>query len=286
MIKTPEIVNDIVSAVSEKLGREAISRKVNNREEYFILDLAFSYFQKADRNRRNDYRSGYLYFRHKRKDHLLFVLTHTPIMTSFFKNNFDYEMFRNIIIGTAKYRDENFLRFKINSKNERIKTKNIQEFLDKLDKIEKHGFVKSVFAKDTKGKTGIGNVFGLRLADDLDKNDVSKIIEKSWDLFLWLYPSKPVFKRNAALNRSLQKIENKCEISKIKNLPKNIMETTCSRKIEGAHIKPHKDGGSDKLENGVWLCNLHHRLTEGNLEGYRGINTFEVNLKNKRDKKQ
>ena len=286
MIKTPEIVNDIVNAVSEKLGREAISRKVNNREEYFILDLAFSYFQKADRNRRNDYRSGYLYFRHKRKDHLLFVLTHTPIMTSFFKNNFDYEMFRNIIIGTAKYRDENFLRFKINSKNERIKTKNIQEFLDKLDEIEKHGFVKSVFAKDTKGKTGIGNVFGLRLADDFSKNDVSKIIEKSWDLFLWLYPSKPVFKRNAALNRSLQKIENKCEISKIKNLPKNIMETTCSRKIEGAHIKPHKDGGSDKLENGVWLCNLHHRLTEGKLEGYRGIDTFEVSLKNKRDKKQ
>jgi hypothetical protein len=286
MIKTPEIVNDIVSAVSEKLGREAISRKVNNREEYFILDLAFSYFQKADRNRRNDYRSGYLYFRHKRKNHLLFVLAHTPIMTSFFKNNFDYEVFRNIIIGTAKYRDENLLRFKINSKNERIKTKNIQEFLDKLDEIEKHRFVKSVFAKDTKGKTGIGNVFGLRLADDLDKNDVSKIIEKSWDLFLWLYPSKPVFKRNASLNRSLQKIENKCESSKIRNLPKAILKTACSGQIEGAHIKPHKDGGSDKLENGLWLCKLHHQFTEGKLEGYRGINTFEVNLKNKRDKKQ
>ena len=49
MIKAPDIVNEIVRAVSEKLGREAISRKVNNREEWFILDLAFSYFQKADR---------------------------------------------------------------------------------------------------------------------------------------------------------------------------------------------------------------------------------------------
>lgn len=279
MIKTPEIVNDIVSAVSEKLGREAISRKVNNREEYFILDLAFSYFQKADRNRRNDYRSGYLYFRHKRKNHLLFVLAQTPIMTSFFKNNFDYEVFRNIIIGTAKYRDENFLRFKINSKNERIKTKNVQEFLDKLDGIEKHGFVKSVFAKDTKGKTGIGNVFVLRLADDLDKNDISKIIEKSWDLFLWLYPSKPVFKRNASLNRSLHKIEYKCEISKIKTLPKNILKAACSGKIEGAHIKAYQRGGSDKLENGLWLCKVHHRLTEGKLEGNRGINTFNVKFK-------
>jgi hypothetical protein len=59
MIKTPDIVNEIAKTVSEKLGREAIFRKVNNREQYFILDLAFSYFQKADRNRRNDYRSGY-----------------------------------------------------------------------------------------------------------------------------------------------------------------------------------------------------------------------------------
>jgi len=276
MIKTPEIVNDIVRAVSEKLGREAISRQVNNREQYFILDLAFSYFQKADRNRRNDYRSGYLYYRIKDKNYLLFVLAHTPIMTSFFKNNFDYEVFRNIIINTEKYRDENYLRFKRNSKKEEIKTKNIQEFLAKLDEIEKFGFVKSVFAKDTKGKTGIGNIFGLRLAKEFSQNDISKIIEKSWDLFLWLYPSKPVFKRNASLNRSLQKIENKCEIGKIRNLPEAILKTACSGHVEGAHIKQHKHGGSDKLANGVWLCNLHHRLTEGKLDGKRGLDIFEV----------
>lgn len=276
MIKTPEIVNDIVRAVSEKLGREAISRQVNNREQYFILDLAFSYFQKADRNRRNDYRSGYLYYRIKDKNYLLFVLAHTPIMTSFFKNNFDYEVFRNIIIDTDKYRDKNYLRFKINSKKEEIKTKNIQEFLYKLDEIEKFGFVKSVFAKDKKGKTGIGNIFGLRLAKEFSKNDISKIIEKSWDLFLWLYPSKPVFKRNASLNRSLQKIENKCEIGKIRNLPEAILKTACSGHVEGAHIKQHKHGGSDKLANGVWLCNLHHRLTEGKLDGKRGLDIFEV----------
>ena len=276
MIKTPEIVNDIVRAVSEKLGREAISRQVNNREQYFILDLAFSYFQKADRNRRNDYRSGYLYYRIKDKNYLLFVLAHTPIMTSFFKNNFDYEVFRNIIIDTDKYRDKNYLRFKINSKKEEIKTKNIQEFLYKLDEIEKFGFVKSVFAKDKKGKTGIGNIFGLRLAKEFSKNDISKIIEKSWDLFLWLYPSKPVFKRNASLNRSLQKIENKCEIGKIRNLPEAILKTACSGHVEGAHIKQHKHGGSDKLANGVWLCKLHHRLTEGKLDGKRGLDIFEV----------
>jgi hypothetical protein len=279
MIKPPEIVHEITRSVSEKLGREAIFRKVNNREEYFVLDLAFSYFQKADRNRRNDYRSGYLYFKHKGKEQLCFVMAHTPIMTSFFKNNFDYVAFRDIIINTAKYRDEHLLRFKEGSKKEKINTKNLEEFLGKLDEIEKYGFVKSVFAKDKTGKTGIGNIFVLKLANDFSKNDVSKIIKKSWDLFLWLYPSKPVFKRNASLNRSLRKIENKCEIGKIKNLPKKLLKTVCSGPIEGAHIKPHKNGGSDKLENGVWLCNLHHQLTEGKLAGNRGIDIFEVKYK-------
>ncbi|GEM_PF-1336204 len=279
MIKSPEIVNCIVDAVSEKLGREAIFRKVNNREQYFILDLAFSFFQKADRNRRNDYRSGYLYFRSKEKNHLLFVLAHTPIMSTFFKRNFDYEVFRNIIKNTAIYREENYLRCTLNSKQEEISTRNTDEFLCKIDQIEKMDFAKSVFAKSKSGKTGIGNIFGLRLASDFNEEEVIEIIEKSWELFLWLYPSKPVFKRNSSLNRSLRKIDNICEIRKIKNLPAIILETPCSGCVEGAHIKPHKDGGSDKLQNGIWLCNVHHRLTEGKLDGNRGIDSCEVRFK-------
>ncbi len=282
MINTPEIVNDIVSAVSDKLGREAISRKVNNREEYFVLDLAFSYFHKADRNRRNDYRSGYLFFEKDGLNYLLFVLAHTPIMTSFFKKNFDYEVFKSIIKDTASYRDEHLLRFKKDGINERIKKTNIQEFLHKLDEIEINGFTRSVFGKDTKGKTGVGNIFVLSLGRGFSKIDVSKIIAKSWYLFLWLYPSKPVFTRNAALNRSLKKVEAQCEISKIKNVPQNILSSVCSGQIEAAHIKPHKQGGSDKISNGIWLCNTHHRITEGKLEGCRGIDSFEVNYKIKK----
>lgn len=236
MINTPEILDDIVSAVSEKLGREAISRKVNNREEYFVLDLAFSYFQKADRNRRNDFRGGYLFFEKDGRNHLLFVLAHSPIMMSFFKNNFDYEVFRSIVQNTATYRDEHFLRLKKSSKYERIKTTNIQEFLHELDEIEKNGFTRSAFGKDTKGKTGVGNIFVLSLGSGFNRKDISKIITKSWNLFLWLYPSKPVFTRNASLNRSLQKVEAQCEIGKIKNIPKDILSSVCSGQIEAAHI--------------------------------------------------
>ncbi|MFZ2634447.1 MAG: HNH endonuclease [Desulfosalsimonadaceae bacterium] len=279
MIKPPVIVSAIVETVSEKLGREAIFRRVSNREEYFILDLAFSYFQKADRNRRNDYRSGYLLIANKEKNRLLFALAHTPIMLSFFKNNFDYETFRTIIVNTAKYRDENYLRFSRKGIKEEIRTPNLEVFLNKLNDLDASGFTKTVFGKSKAGKTGVGNIFGLCLASDFNQETVGDIIENSWDLFLWLYPSRPVFKRNASLNRSLKSVESKCEIAKIKKLPQVVTETPCSGQVEAAHITPYKDGGSDKLQNGVWLCNAHHRLTEGKLDGSRGIDRFEVAYK-------
>lgn len=283
MIKPPKTVTAIVGTVSEKLGREAIYRKVNNREEYFILDLAFSYFQKADRNRRNDYRSGYLYLVHKRKKRLLFALAHTPIMTTFFKNNFNYETFRGIIASTAKYRDEHYLRCKKEGgPDEKFITTDSDTFMNKLDELDTFGFTNSVFAKSKIDKTGVGNIFGVCLACSCKDEDILKAIEESWELFLWLYPSKPVFTRNASLNRKLKKIEVRCEIGKINNIPKNIRRSVCSGQIEAAHIKPHKHGGSDKLSNGIWLCNHHHRVTEGKLEGSRGIDSFEVNYKIKK----
>jgi hypothetical protein len=167
------------------------------------------------------------------------------------------------------------LRFKRNSKYARIKTTNIQEFICELDEIEKSDFKQTLFGKDAKGKTGVGNIFALSLGRGFSQKDISKIIAESWDLFLWLYPSKAVFTRNASLNRSLQKVEAKCEFRKIRNIPKSI-SSVCSGHIEAAHIKPHKQGGSDKLSNGIWLCNHHHRITEGKLEGRRGIDSFEV----------
>jgi len=276
MNKPPKIVTAIVETVSEQLGREAICRKVNNREEYFIVDLAFSYFQKADRNRRNDYRSGYLYLIHKGKKRLLFVLAHTPIMSSFFKNNFDYETFRAIIVNTARYRDVHYVRFSRKGVTEKIRTPNFELFLDKLDELEKAGFTKTVFGKSKTGKTGIGNIFGVCLASDFKQDAIGEIVRTSWELFLWRYPSKPVFTRDASLNRSLRGIKRRCEVREIENLPTVIKETACSGRVEAAHIIPYKDGGSDRLQNGIWLCHAHHRLTEGKLVGCRGSDQFEV----------
>ncbi|MBM2813667.1 MAG: HNHc protein [Ignavibacteria bacterium] len=277
-MNAPEIVDIIRENVSEKLGREAIVRKVNNRDDYFILDLAFSYFQKADRNKRNDYRSGYLYYQRKDKKYLLFVIAHCPIMITFFSNNFDYEKFRSIVVDTSKYRDEHFIRYaKSALKKEVIKTDVINYFLSKIDNLEKGDFKKQVFTKSTTKDAKTGNIFVLGLANRFENKDIGEIIGKTWDLFMWLYPTKPIFSRNASLNRSLIKIDRKCEINKIDNLPDDIIKKSCSGEIEGAHILPHKDGGSDKLENGVWLCNLHHRMIEGKLTGQR--DKVKINVK-------
>ncbi|MGD9494281.1 MAG: hypothetical protein AB7V36_13105 [Bacteroidales bacterium] len=278
-----DIVEKIRLAVSNNLGREAIVRKVKNRNQFFILDLAFSYFQKADRNRRNDYRTGFLYFRNEsNQDCLMFVMAHSPIMTSFFKANFDFETFKEILVNTGEYRDLNYLCCKVKNEYFKISTEDISEFIEKIEILNKTDFVKTVFAKSTEGKTGIGNIFSLGIARDFNCDDIEIIINTSWDLFLWLYPSKPIFKRDASLNRSLNKITKQCEVCRIKNLPTNISKIDCNGQIEAAHIIAHKNGGSDKLENGLWLCNLHHRLTEGKLEGNRDLRN--INVKYMKDK--
>jgi hypothetical protein len=281
-MEAPAIADKIKDLTSEKLGREAIIRKIKNRDEYFILDLAFSYFQKADRNKRNDYRSGYLYLQKGSKNHLLFVIAHSPIMINFFSDNFDYSRFREILINTSNFRDEHFIRFAQSADNKvKYKTENFHEFLDKLDGLDKKDFRKQVFTKSTTKDSKSGNIFVINLASGFNNDDLNDIIEESWDLFMWLYPSKPIFKRNASLNRSLIKVNRQCEIDKIMEIPNEIMNKNCSGQIEGAHIVPHKDGGSDKLENGLWLCNLHHRLTEGKLVGQRDLKKINVKYKEK-----
>jgi len=277
MIQNPKIVNEISQVVSFKLGREAIVRKVKNLDQYFVLDLAFSYFQKADRNRRNDYRSGYLFLKDKDDSNcLLFMVAHSPIMFSFLRNNFDYASFRQLVIDTAKFRNNTFLEFKIDGQKQLIVEENLDKFLETIDKIEKRGFANTVFSKINSSDKGIGNIFSFGIARGFKENDVDEIINLTWDLFLWLYPSKPLFNRDASLNRNLQKLVRQCEIKAIKNLPKNILTTPCNGQIEGAHIKPHKLGGSDKLENGLWLCNKHHRMTEGKISGQRSLTKIEV----------
>lgn len=284
--RQPREVDVLCDAVSKKLGREACVRKVKNQNSYFIIDNAFSYFQKADRNRQVGYRAGYCFYRNPQKftENLLqFIIVHSPIMFSFFHDNFDYDRFKDIIKETAKYRDIDHLTYVLYDKNRKdreffqVDKENLDDFIKELDVIEeKYGFVKTLLSAKNSSKHNLGNTFYVDLAQGILIEDIPDIIDKTWDLFMWLYPSKPLFKRDASLYRSMQKIERKCEFRAIHGLPQEILDAECDGIVQAAHIKPHHKGGSDKLTNGLWLCERHHRMTEGKLTGSRDLEHVDV----------
>lgn len=277
-------INALFDAASQKLGREAFIRQVKNRNEYYLIDTAFSYFQKADRNKQVGYRSG---FRYRKGDFLsndlTFIILHSPIMFSFFQKNFDYSIFREIVEKTKKYRKHNYMLYTIYNKSREsketfeISTYSIDEFLKEIDLVEeKYGFANTVFSAKNSSKANLGNTFYLRIAENVTTRNIPEIIDISWDLFMWLYPSKPLFSRDSTLNRSMKKLERRCEFHSIKGLSASIADTECEGVIQAAHIKPHHKGGSDKMENGLWLCEKHHRLTEGKIAGKRNKSEIDV----------
>lgn len=285
--KLPWGVSCLLDAVSQKLGREACVRPVKNENSYFVLDKAFSYFQKADNNKQVGYRAGY-HFHHWEtqgvKNLLTFDMVHSPVMFSFFRQNFDYERFRKIMEDTAEFRcNYHYLHYVVFNKERTQKEKfeiirsDIADFLKEIDAVEeKYGFAKRIFANKNSSKHYLGNTFYVNLAQNFFVKDIPNIVDKTWDLFMWLYPSKPLFKRDASLNRSMQKIECKCEFRAIQGLPQEILDAECDGIVQAAHIKPHHKGGSDKLTNGLWLCERHHRMTEGKLTGSRDLEHIDV----------
>lgn len=289
-----EYVERIIEVTTNLLGRETIVRKVKNKEQYYILDVAFSHFQKADRNRTVGYRTGYCYQELDGINYLKFIIVHSPIIAENFKNNFDFNIFIDSLRNTSKFRTFHYLVYdgKLNNKFEkgiRFRYDNFHLFEDLLLDLNKLQDLKSLlFCKkkiDTKEGSkypiAAGNTLYLGLANNLKIDDILEIIESTWDLFLWLYPTKPIFNRNANLNRSMKSIKKTCEFKYIIDLPVNILNIKCDEKTEAAHIKPHQFGGSDKLENGLWLCKSHHKLTEGKLIGNRTLDIINVKFVDK-----
>lgn len=285
--KFPREIECLFDAVSQKLGREACVRQVKNEETYFILDNAFSYFQKADRDRQVGYRAGYCINKGVTTlgaNDLQFIMVHSPIMFSFFQQNFDYATFRNMLEETAQYRKRShYLQYVLYDKQRKnketfvIDNKDINSFLKEVDAVEeKYGFAKTILSSKNSSQHNLGNTFYLELAWRPRLRDIPDIIDKTWDLFMWLYPSKPLFTRDASLYRSMQKVERKCEFRSIQGLPQEILDAECSGVVQAAHIKPHSKGGSDKLTNGLWLCEKHHRMTEGRLTGSRDLESIDV----------
>ena len=151
-----------------------------------------------------------------------------------------------------------------------------------------YGFISDMFPKRRNTGKGegqarvAGNTFYLLLADQLkplhSRAGIDQFVEASWPLFLCLYPIRPIESRSASLARNMRirGIPQVCEFPSIR-LPAGVaISPLCRGTIQGAHIRPDSSGGSDRAENEIWLCEYHHRATEGKLSGQRNTRGLEV----------
>lgn len=290
---TPLVVRRLVEAVSQKLGRPAHCRKVNNQDRWWVFDPVFSFIQHGMKTGVTGYRAGY--FLARDHNYIGFHLVHSPVLAKLFKRNLELATLIEVVSRTAKWRESHFVYFSSRRTLDpdlngvRITADSLGTFVEQLEHFDqRYGFVDNLFpgrrAASKSGRLRVaGNDFFLRLADDFkalsNPQNVSKFVQHTWPLFLCLYPIKPIEQRRASLARSLraQKILKICEFGSL-SLPRGVnISLECRGSVQGAHIMPYSKGGSDRAENGIWLCEAHHRATEGRLSGSR--TTQEIHVK-------
>jgi hypothetical protein len=300
-LNLPDSVLNLTDVVSEKLGRPARCRKVLNRKEWYIHDPVFSFVQRGMRKGWSGYRVGYKI--NPSRGEVSFVLVHSPVVAQLFKRNLVFSSLIDVIRSSASYRRTHWLYRSsrraigsgVDDDGARIEADSVDDFIGELTEFDRvYGFVKDMFPKRTNTKSGIGsapvagNTFYLVLADRPEmlnsRSKLKKLVDQTWPLFLCMYPIQPVEGRSASLARNLRVrgIPKLCEFESIQ-LPSGVdISPLCRGELQGAHIKPDMFGGSDRPENGLWLCEYHHRATEGKLVGRRDENRIDVRFVTKR----
>jgi hypothetical protein len=293
-IELPDVVLR-ADAIGERLGRPAHSRKALNRDEWYVYDPVLSFVQRGMRKGQTGYRVGYKIDSVSRE--VSFVLEHSPIIARLFKHNLVLSSMIAVVRSTEEFRRTHWVyrssrqAVRLGFKSHGIAGSSLAEFVSQLEEFDaRYGFVKDMFPKrPNTGKGGgtapvAGNTFYLALADRPELFDsqhgVRLLVERSWPLFLCLYPVEPIEGRSASLARNMRVrgIPAVCEFGSIVFPESNSISPLCRGAIQGAHIKPDALGGSDRPENGVWLCEYHHRATEGKLAGRRSDSGLDVSF--------
>jgi hypothetical protein len=285
--ESPRIVRWVSDAVSGHLGRPAQVRAEKNGRHWFINDPTFTYLQAGLKTGVTDYRAGFCV--ESEPDAISFDMVHTPTLAKLFRSNITFESILCVLDATHQHRRFNYLVYssrqqaKIGGNNVRIEHIRYQDFRSQLIvRNEQIDFVRDLFPVLPNQGKGLGKArkaghnFFLLLANKATslarKATVTQIIETAWPLFMSLYPKQSPRKRDAILAVKLRTagIVQVCEFSQIKGRTVLKIGDACEGHIEGAHIKPDALGGSDDPSNGLWLCQRHHRATEGLLRGKRG----------------
>ena len=290
---TPDAVMTLANTLESKLGRPSYVRQVRSRNEWFVTDPMFSFVQHGMRKGVTGYRVGFFYS--AATDDIAFYLVHSPIMAQLFKKNLRLPSLIHVATETAFLRSRSILSWSSRSARRQgkkwtfVEETSVEDFVEVLHDVDSaHGFVSDLFPRIENQKTGkgpatwAGNDFFLLLAEGvsaLNNDRLASVVELSWPLFVCLYPIFAIEQRVASLARNLaaSKLPKKCEYCRIADRPsESEISILCRGEIEGAHIKPHSLGGTDRMENGLWLCQYHHRETEGRLVGSRNAGTLNV----------
>lgn len=286
-IRPPTVVVRVQDALTSILGRAATVRRMRNGRDWFIYDPIFSHIQRAAGSGATGYRAG-LYYQ-PNQNLLAFYIVHAPVMARIFKANWCTRTVLSLVKATKSYRDLSHMFWSTGAKSgtdqqgTRILTYATFAAFERavLAWDAERGFATDLFpgiarrARSPNPRLRAGHDFGLLLATkvrSLSDRQIQRLVEKAWPVFAMLYPNRPVERRDAVLARNLTKagIPRRCEVRSIDGLERLVADVgPCQGRIEGAHIIPHARGGSDRASNGLWLCEYHHRRTEGRLVGDR-----------------
>jgi hypothetical protein len=290
--RAPEVVLLLATALEARLGRPAYIRKVVNQRAWYITDPVFSFVQRGLNTGLHGYRAGFYVDFTSKPHHLDFLLVHSPTLARVFKRNLTVETLCDVAKATARYRTEHVLyrdsrRAQLTLEGREIRADSIRGFLEELRSFEeRHGLVRDLFPRTwNRGRTGkagphatwAGNTFQLRICDEAEdvcsERAALQLVRQAWPLFRCLYPGKAKEVRTAHVARRLRdgKIPRRCELALLA-LPQGArLPSRCDGPLEGAHIVPYARGGTDRLDNSLWLCRRHHRATEGRLSGRRSV---------------
>lgn len=286
-LKPPRIVSWVSDAVSARLGRPAYIRAEKNGEYWFVNDPTFSYLQVGLKGGVTDYRAGFRV--ESNPVAITFCTVHTPTIARVFRSNVAFESILGALDQTLQFRRSNLLFYssrqlaRAGGNIARIEAAKYQNFRAQLlAHHEQSNLVKDLFPVLPNQGKGLGKArkaghdFFLLLANKASslsrKAQVAAVVEAAWPLFQSLYPKESPRRRDAILAAKLRTagVLQVCEFSQIKRRAILNIGNACAGRIEGAHIKPDALGGSDEPSNGLWLCQHHHRATEGLLKGKRG----------------
>lgn len=228
----PEIVLGLTDAVGEKLGRPASCRKVLNRDQWFVYDPVFSFVQRGARKGATGYRVGLCLDLSEQE--VRFVLVHSPVIAKLFQRNLVLSSLIAVVNATADFRVAHWLyrsskqAMQAGQDGDSIQADSVAEFVTRLEEFDRtHGFVKDMFPKRRNTGTGggtapvAGHTFYLLLADKWEmlrtRQEIGRLIEQTWPLFLCLYPIRPIEARSASLARNMRVrgIPQVCEFSSI-----------------------------------------------------------------------